>query len=257
MEVVRMCQQIAPTAEIDASAKLGFNCIVEDGVRIGPDCRIGHNVVIRAGTSIGAAVRIDDNTVIGKQPMRSPRSIFQAENELSPAEIADDCLIGAGVIIYAGCKIGRKTLVADLATIRENVTIGEFNIIGRGVAIENFVTIGDRNKFETNCYITAYSSVADYCFIAPCVATSNDNFMARDPERHKHFKGITVNRGGRIGVHATILPGKVIGEDSVVAAGALVTRDTPSESIVAGVPAKQFRGVPDAQLLKNNLDKPR
>ena len=60
-----------------------------------------------------------------------------------------------------------------------------------------------------------------------------------------------MKKGGRIGVNSTILPGKVIGEDTLVAAGALVTRDTPPRKIVAGVPAKAWRDVPTEQLLEN------
>ncbi|HNT52965.1 MAG TPA: acyltransferase, partial [Candidatus Syntrophosphaera sp.] len=123
------------------------------------------------------------------------------------------------------------------------------------VSIENYVRIGSRNKFETNCYITAYSEIGDYCFVAPCVATSNDNYMARDPERFQHFKGVTLRRGARIGVGATILPGKTIAEDGCVAGGSVVTRDVPPATVVLGSPAKAVREVPDAQLLKNNLDK--
>jgi UDP-2-acetamido-3-amino-2,3-dideoxy-glucuronate N-acetyltransferase len=154
-------------------------------------------------------------------------------------------------VIYRGCEIGRKVLVADLATIRENVTVGDFTIVGRGVAIENYCRIGRYVKLETNAYITAYSELDDRVFIAPCVATSNDNFIGRSEERFKHFKGITVRRGGRIGVNATILPGIIIGEDALVAAGALVTKDVPAHKIVAGVPAKVFRDVPSEQQLQN------
>ena len=138
-----------------------------------------------------------------------------------------------------------------MSTVRENVTIGDFTIVGRGVAIENFCKVGSYCKLETNVYITAYSELADYCFIAPCVATSNDNYMARSKERFKHFKGVTVKKGGRIGLNATILPGKVIGEDSQVAAGAVVTKDTPPKKIVLGAPAKPWRDVPSDQLLEN------
>ncbi|MCD4828473.1 MAG: N-acetyltransferase [Candidatus Cloacimonetes bacterium] len=247
---------IASSAILGPDTTVGFNTVILANVRIGEGCRIGHNVVIHEGTVIGDFVRIDDNTVIGKQPMRSPRSIFKDDKKLGPAHIASECLIGAGVVIYAQCAIGQRNLVADLATIRENVTLGEFNIVGRGVAIENFVTIGSRNKFETNCYITAYSEIGDYCFIAPCVATSNDNFMGRDKERFNHFKGITVKTGGRIGVNATILPGRTVHEDGVVAGGAVVSRDVDAGSIVAGVPARPLRSVPETQLLKNNLDTP-
>ncbi len=249
-----MCQHIADSAQIGKDTMLGKNCIVEDGVIIGEGCVIGHNVVIHKDSQIGCFVRIDDNTIIGKEPMASPRSIFQTEKEYRPAKIADECLIGANVVIYVQCEIGRKTLIADLATIRENVSIGEFNIIGRNVAIENFVKIGNRNKFETNCYITAYSEVEDYCFVAPCVATSNDNYVARDKERYEHFKGVTIKTGGRIGVNATILPGRVIEPDALVAGGSVLTKNATQEDIWLGSPARAIRKVPDAQLLKNNLD---
>ncbi len=88
-------------------------------------------------------------------------------------------------------------------------------------------------------------------FVAPCAATSNDNFVGRTMERFKRFKGVTVKTGGRIGVHATILPGKTVGADALVGAGALVTADVPDGKIVVGMPAKVFRDVPEAQLLKN------
>ena len=163
---------------------------------------------------------------------------------------------GAGYYVMCGRAYEPDLIVAwPGAEISVMGAEGAVNIIGRGVSIENFVTIGSRNKFETNCYITAYSQIDDYCFVAPCVATSNDNYMARDPERFKHFKGVTLERGARIGVNATILPGKVLAEDACVAGGAVVSRDVPPGMIVLGSPAKPLREVPEEQLLKNNLDK--
>ncbi len=244
----------AETAQIGENASLGFNTVILDNVSVGKNCRIGHNVVIHEGTVIGDDVRIDDNTVIGKKPMRSPRSIFKDEADYQPTRIGNGCLIGTNVIIYVQSQIGQKNLLADLATIRENTVLGDFNIIGRNVTIENYVKLGSRNKIETNSYITAYSELGDYCFIAPCVATSNDNYMGRDKERFKHFKGITVKSGGRIGVNATMLPGKTIEEDGMVAGGALLTKDLPSRQIWAGNPARYFKDVDEKQLKDNNLD---
>ena len=249
-----MTKYIDPSAKIGQRTKLGHNCIIENDVVIGKDCLLGHNVIIHEGSKVGDSVRIDDNTIIGKQPLFSPRSIFK-KDKFEPSLIGNDCLIGANVIIYVGCSIGKKNLIADLSTIRENVEIKDINIIGRNVTIENFVSIGSRNKFETNAYITAYSKVEDYCFIAPAVATSNDNYMGRDKERYKHFKGVTIKKGGRIGVNSTILPGKVIEEDGMVAAGSIVTEDVPKQKIVLGSPAKFYDKVNEKQLLKNNLDK--
>ena len=246
-----MASRIAKSAKIGTGTNIGEFCIIGAEVRIGKGGLIGNGVVIQDGTKIGDNVRIDDHTVIGKQPMRSANSAVTKEQALPPAKIGDNCIIGTGVVIYTGSVLGDKVLVADLSTVRENVTVGDFTIVGRGVAIENFCKIGSYCKLETNAYITAYSELEDRVFIAPCVATSNDNFVGRTKERFKHFKGVTVKRGGRIGVNATILPGKVIAEDTLVAAGALVTKDTPARKIVGGVPARELRDVPREQLLEN------
>jgi acetyltransferase-like isoleucine patch superfamily enzyme len=250
-----MNQYVSPGATLGNNVTIGINAIIMDKAVIGDNCLIGNNVVIHEGTVVGDSVRIDDNAVIGKKPLSSPRSIFKVPEDLAPARIGSYCQIGANVIIYAQCEIGERNLIADLATLRENVRIGDLNIIGRNVSIENFVNIGSRNKFETNCYITAYSEIEDYCFVAPCVATSNDNYMARDPERFNHFRGITMKRGARIGVNCTILPGKVLEEDCCVAGGSVVSRDVPAKTVVLGSPARPLRPVPEAQQLENNLDK--
>jgi hypothetical protein len=246
---------ISDSAKIGKDSEIGYNCVISDEVVIGQNCKIGHNVVIHPGSVIGDHVRIDANSVIGKMPLSSPRSIFKPQKELQPAKIGDKCQIGTNVIIYAQAEIGAKNLIADMATIRENVKIGELNIIGRNVTIENFCTIGSRNKLETNSYITAYSQIEDYCFIAPGVLTSNDNYLGRDKERFKHFKGVVVKTGGRIGVNSTILPGKTIESDGVAAAASVITHDIPSKEIWVGAPAKKYKTVPEAQLLVNNRDK--
>lgn len=250
-----MNRYISETAKIGENTKLGINVVIMDEVEIGIDCQIGHNVVIHRGTKIGDGVRIDDNSVIGKTPLRSPRSIFKSEKKYKAAEIGDGCLLGAHVTVYCQSTMGASNLVADLATVREDVKVGDYNIIGRNVTIENFTQIGNRNKLETNVYITAYSEIGDYCFIAPCVATSNDNYMGRDPERYNHFKGVIVKDGGRIGVNSTILPGKVINKNGTVAAGSVVSKDVSAGRIVLGSPARDYCEVPDKQLYENNLDK--
>lgn len=249
--MVIILNYISNKAIIGNNVTIGHFAVIDDNVKIGDNCVIGNNVVIHKDSIIGSNVRVDDNTVIGKIPMRGVNSILKNEKDLNGTQVAESCLIGAGVIIYRGCQIGNNTLIADLSTVRENVKIGARTIIGRGVAIENFSEIGSNCKLETNVYITAYSLIEDYVFIAPGVVTSNDNFAARSKERFIHFKGITVKKGGRIGAQATILPGKIVNEDGFVAAGSVVTKDVECGVIVAGNPAKFLRDVSDEQLLKN------
>ncbi len=242
---------VSSKSNVGNNVKIGYFSVIEDNVSIGDDCVIGNNVTIHGGSIIGNNVRIDDNAVIGKKPLRSINSIFKDKNDYEPCRIGNGTLIGTGAVIYAECKIGEGVLIADLATVREDVKIGNETIIGRGASIENLTNIGARCKIETNAYITAYSEIEDNVFIAPGVVTSNDNYAGRSQERFKHFKGITVKRGGRVGAQATILPGKTINEDGFAAAGSVVTKDIDAKKIAAGNPARILRDVDPAQLLEN------
>ena len=246
---------VSSAARIALDVVMGDNVVIEANVTVGAGCVLGHNVVIRAGSRLGCHVAVGDNTIIGRHPMHSVRSALSPVTECGLCSIADDVQIGCGCVLYAGATVACQVMIADLVTIREAVTIGEQTIVGRGVAIENCCTIGKCCKLETNAYITAYSELEDDVFVAPMVATSNDNYMARSGERFRHFKGVTVRRGGRIGVNATILPGKTLGEQGVVAAGSVVTHDVPARVIVAGNPAHVFRDVPEDQLLENQEER--
>ena len=255
--------QVAPSARIgkgvvvEAGARIGEDCrighhtVVSSGVVIGAGSQIGHGVVLHEGSQIGANVRIDDHVVVGKWPLRAVNSILKPTQQLDPTAIGDRCMIGTHATVYRGCAMGHSILVADQATLRERTSIGDFTIVGRGVVVENDCTVGRYCKLETECYITAYSTIEDRVFIAPQVATSNDNFIGRTEERFQHFKGVTVRRGGRIGVGSVILPGRTIEADGVVAAGSVVTRDVPARTIVMGGPARTLRPVPEEQLLDN------
>lgn len=242
---------ISRSATIGDDTSVGHYCVIGDNVSIGQGCRVGHHVVIYDGTTIGNNVRIDDGTIIGKQPMCAPNSAITTDKLQPAAQIGDDCLIGTSVVIYAGCLLGEKVLVADLSSIREEVVVGDYTIVGRGVAIESKCRVGRYCKLETNVYLTAYSIVEDRVFIAPGVLTSNDRFIGRTKERFSQYKGVTVRRGGRLGVGAVILPGKEVAADTVVAAGAVLTKDTEPETIYTGIPARVFGPVPEDQKLDN------
>jgi len=243
-----MLNNIHETAEVGEGTQIGHYSVVDEHVEIGKNCVIGHHVVIHPGVKIGNNVRIDDHTVIGKMPMKAANSALTKEGNFPPAEIGDNCIIGTSVVLYVGCKLANNMLVADFASIREDVEIGEYTIVGRGVTIEQRVRIGKRCKIETETYVTAITEIGDYCFIAPEVTFTNDNFMGRSKERFKYHKGVTLKTGARIGANATLLPGITIEEDGQVAAGSVVTKDVPAKKIVLGVPARVFRDVPEAQL---------
>jgi len=102
---------------------------------------------------------------------------------------------------------------------------------------------------QAHAYITAYSTLEDNVFIAPCVATTNDDYMGRTDKRRALVKGPTIRRGARVGGAAVLCPGVEIGEEAFVGAGAVVINDVPPRAVVVGNPARQIREVPAEELL--------
>ena len=245
---------ISTEATIGNNFRHGHNTIIEDDVIIGDDVEIGHNVIIRSGVRIGDNCKILDGAILGKRPAKASLSAITGETkEYPPLVLGKAVTVGAACILYVGAEIGDMVFFGDQATVREDVKIGEYTIIGRGATIENKVTIGRKCKVETEAYITAMTTIEDYCFIAPEVTFTNDNFLGRTEERKKHFGGPVLRRGARIGANATILPGLEIGADAVVAAGSVVTKDVKPRVIVLGSPAKYLKNVPEEQLIENQV----
>jgi acetyltransferase-like isoleucine patch superfamily enzyme len=203
---------------------------------------------VHPGTILGDGVRVLENAVVGKQPALSARSTAKRE-PLAPTEIGDGTVVSTGAIVFAGSRIGARVILGDQSCVRERVTIGDDVVIGRGSLVENDTTIGAMTKIQAEAYITAYSTLEEHVFIAPCVVTTNDNYMGRTERRRELVKGPTIRRGARIGGGAVLCPGIEIGEEAFVGAGAVVTKDVAPGVIVVGNPARVLREVPEEELL--------
>jgi acetyltransferase-like isoleucine patch superfamily enzyme len=200
------------------------------------------------GTVLGEGVKVLENAVVGKQPSLSPRSTTKRE-ELPPTEIGDGTIVSTGAIVFAGSRIGARVILGDQSCVRERVSVGDDVVLGRGSLIENDTTVGAMTKIQAEAYITAHSTLEEHVFIAPCVVTTNDNFMGRTERRHALTKGPTIRRGARVGGGAVLCPGVEIGEEAFVGAGAVVTKDVPPRALVVGNPARVLREVPSEELL--------
>ncbi|MBO8130746.1 MAG: N-acetyltransferase [Candidatus Marinimicrobia bacterium] len=151
--------------------------------------------------------------------------------------ISDDVILGENVKIFCfvniyGCEIGDKTKIGPFVEIQKGVKVGKrckissHSFICEGVTIEDEVFIGHNVTFINDLYPRA---------------TNADGEL----QTEKDWKVIptVVKKGASIGSSATILAGVVIGEYSIVGAGAVVTKDVPPYTIVAGVPAKEIRKI--------------
>jgi len=204
--------------------------------------------IVYPGTVLGEGVKVLEHAVVGKQPVLSPRSTASRE-PLPPAELGDGTVVSTGAIVFAGSQVGARVILGDQSCVRERVTIGDDVVLGRGSLVENDTTIGAMSRIQADAYITAYSTLEDHVFVAPCVVTTNDDFMGRTEQRLERIAGPTIRRGARIGGGAVLCPGVVIGEEAFVGAGAVVTRDVPDRTVVVGNPARVLREVPPEELL--------
>ncbi len=206
--------------------------------------------IVYPGTVLGDGVRVLEHAVVGKQPVLSPRSTAKRE-PLPPTELGDGTVVSTGAIVFAGSRIGAHVILGDQSCVRERVTIGDDVVLGRGSLVENDTTIGVGSRIQADAYITAYSTLEEHVFVAPCVVTTNDDFMGRTEQRLERIAGPTIRRGARVGGGAILCPGVVIGEEAFVGAGAVVTKDVPPRMLVVGNPARVLREVPEDELLEN------
>jgi acetyltransferase-like isoleucine patch superfamily enzyme len=238
---------IHPQATVGRYCTIGFFSVVREGAFIGNGTAIGNNVTVYPGTVVGENSYLGDNCVIGKLPHPAKTSTARMDIPFHPLRIGAGAILGSGVVLYAGSILSEEVMIGDLASVREMCRIGRSVTVGRGAVLENSVSVGDYTKIQTGAYLTAYTEVGAYAFIAPMVCTANDNFMGRTEERFSRKKGPRVDDGARVGAVSLLLPGVTVAAETFVAAGSLVSRDTLPGTLVMGRPAKFVRHVQDKE----------
>src|SRR4051794_36010881 len=205
------------------------------------------SATVYEGTVLGDGVRVLEGAVVGKQPALGPKSTARRD-PLPPAEIGAGTVVSTQAIVFAGTRIGAGCIVGDQSCVRERVVVADDVVVGRGALVENDTTIGRGTRIQAEAYITAYSTLEEDVFVAPCVVTTNDNFMGRTEQRKALMKGPTIRRSARVGGGAILCPGVEIGEEAFVGAGAVVTKDVPPRKLVVGSPARVLRDVAQDEL---------
>jgi len=190
---------------------------------------------IHENVDIGEGAVIGDFVIIGEPP-RGKRP-----GELKTI-IGKNATIRSHTVIYAGNIVGDNFQTGHHVMVREENKIADNVSIGASSVVEHHVHIGDNVRIHSQAFIPEETTLEAGCWIGPNVVITNARYPL-SPGVKSTLRGATVRKNAKIGANATLLPGVVIGENALVGAGTVVTRDVPAGKVVVGNPAKVIRDI--------------
>ncbi|MCF7861329.1 acetyltransferase [Candidatus Woesearchaeota archaeon] len=206
---------------------------------------------IYENVSLGEDVKIGEYCVIGMPPSGS------SDGELA-LRIGDNAIIRPLSVIYSGSEIGDNFQTGTHVYVREGNKIGDNVKIGSGAKIEHGHTIGNNVSIHTACILGEFSTIEDNAWIGPDTIFLND--LHPPCAHHRDGKPCVgapiIRRNAKIGARCTILPGVEIGENSLIAAGSLVTKNVPQNCVVMGSPAKVVKKIEELKCIQGYFKRP-
>jgi len=165
-----------------------------------------------------------------------PKTVRFTECIASPSDIHPTAIIDEGAVIGHGTKVWHHAHISEGAVIDNNCIIGDNVYIGKNVVIKAYC------KIQNNAYIPEGVSIGHSVFIGPSVTFTNVKYP-KGFVKAIEFEKTVVHDGATIGANATILCGLYIGEESLIGAGSVVTRDVSAKAVICGNPAEQVYGM--------------
>ena len=193
---------------------------------------------------LGEDCKVDDSALLGYPTGR--------RIQVKKTVIGARARIRSNTVIYTNVRIGNDLETGHNVIVREENEIGDHFNIWNNSTVDYGCRIGHRVKIHNNVYIAQFTVIEDDVFLAPGVIVANDPH----PICTLCMKGPTIKRGARIGVNVTLLPAVVIGENVLVGAGAVVTKDVPPRAVVYGNPARVMGAVDDLECAYGKVEHP-
>ncbi len=159
-------------------------------------------------------------------------------------------------VVDDGVTIGKNSKIWFFCHIQKGAVIGESCSFGQNVNIANNVKIGNHVKVQNNVSIYEGVELEDYVFCGPSMVFTNDMTpRSKYPKGPTGYRKTLVKWGSSIGANATVICGLTVGKCALIAAGAVLTKNAPDYSLMAGVPAKQIGWVCECGSVLNKKHK--
>lgn len=154
--------------------------------------------------------------------------------------IHPDAFVHESAYVDQGAHLGAGSKVWHFSHVMPKAVIGEHCSLGQNVFVANHVRIGDHVKIQNNVSVYEGVTLEDHVFCGPSMVFTNVRTPRSEFPRNTSadYAPTLVKRGASIGANATIVCGVTLHEGAFVAAGAVVTKDVPAYTMVAGVPAR-------------------
>ena len=194
---------------------------------------IASTAIIYQNVELGEDVIVEDYCIIG-----SPFKGYNGEKTI----IGDNSVIRSHTVIYAGNVIGKNFQTGNKANIRELNIIGDNVSVGTLSVIEHHVRIESGARIHTQVFVPEFTILEENSWLGPNVVITNAKYP-RSPNVKDELKGAWVKKNAKVGANTTLLPAVTIGENALIGAGSVVTKDVKENTIYAGNPAKFIRQI--------------
>jgi len=205
---------------------------------------VANSSCIYGPSKIGKNAIIDSFVVIG-YPKRVKTKEFIHRNEAiiienSFDEVSNGSIVGKNnhirpfTIIYEDTKLESNIETGTHVVVRENCHIGSGSIVGSGTILDSGVIIGKDARIQSSNFIPPKIKLGNNVFLGPGVRFANDPYPVSTELTTTFVKDNVI-----IGIGAIVLAGITIGENAVIAAGSIVTKNVPKSNVMMGTPARR------------------
>ena len=220
---------ISPTAQIGKHVIIREGVVVEDNSVIGDNSFLDYNCIIRSGVNLGAHSYIGPNCILGEHTAKFYKNFLPEDSLL---HIGAHALIRSHCVLYRGSVIGDHFQTGHHVTVREGTKAGTHWRLGTLSDIQGDCIIGDYVNMHSNVHIGKAAHIGNYVWIFPYCVLTNDPIPPSNITA-----GVTIDDYAVVSTGSILLPGVIVGNNSLIGAGSIVTKSVAPETVVFGNPA--------------------